>query len=383
MGQAHSHRGLSRVDFKALFSKLSLFSHKPAANVTYVWVVVRLPLTEDEVRAIASHWIAVDAQAVLANPAALAAMKSDLHFSDEGVNAFVSICEFQVFRHFPLIGMAADPASLDALRALPCVRYAHSVPDDYSTFYLNVIKALHYVIDEGPDKPEMAVVNLSLQPLDPYPYQPLEAMNVATEVVASHGKTMVFAAGNFGDRGNGSMNPWSLAPWVISVGAADEAGTRLWSGSARGVPGDPDNHPTLVAPGIDVLTTRAPNDPVDPTVDNPNYVRVTGTSFAVPCVTGICAQIHEFISVGLLKSSTLDGWRVQVTQQFQLDLWPIAPEPATVKRMLIDMAQPMPEYGLHEVGAGFVNNDIAQAYYRNFRLSNFLNVFGKERKAES
>jgi hypothetical protein len=36
----------------------------------------------------------------------------------------------------------------------------------------------------------------------------------------------------------------------------------------------------------------------------------------------------------------------------------------------------MPGYGLHEVGAGFVSNDIAQDYYRNFRLSNFLKVFG-------
>ena len=367
------------IDFKALFGSLSWFGRKPATNVKYVWVVVRLPLTEDEVRAIARHWIAVDAQQVLANPAAVAAMKSDLHLTDEGLKGFVHACEFQVFRHFPLIGFVADAAAVEALRTLPCVRFAHAVPDEYATFYLSVIKGLHYVIEDAPDKPKMDVVNLSLQPLDPYPYQPLEAMNIATETVTARGKTIVFAAGNFGDRGDASMNPWALAPWVISVGAADDTGTKLWSGSSRGLPGDPDNRPTLVAPGINVPAPRVPTEPIDPGMDNPNYVRVTGTSFSAACVSGLCAQIHEFIKDRLAKSPEIEKWRAQAAQQFNLDVWPIAPEPATVKRMLIDMARPVPGYGLHQVGAGFVSNDIAQAYYRHFRFSSFLKVFGKQR----
>ncbi|HEX3436953.1 MAG TPA: S8/S53 family peptidase [Pseudacidobacterium sp.] len=367
--------------FKALFDKLSLFGHKPEHDITYVWLVVRLPLTEDEVRAIAQHWISVDVQGVLANPSAREAMKADLHMSDEDLNGVVDISEFQAFRYFPLIGMAANPASLAELRSLPCVRYAHSVPDDYSPFYLRMIKALHYLIDDANGKSNANVINLSLQPLDPYPYQPLEAVNVATEVVASRGKTIVFAAGNFGGKGNGSMNPWSLAPWVISVGAADDTGAKLWSGSARGVPGDPDNHPTIVAPGINVVGPRAPSVPVDPTMDNPNYVHETGTSFATAHISGVCLTMHEFILEGLAKSKTIDEWRKLADQQFHIDLLPVEPGPEVVKRMLIDMAHPMPGYGLHEVGAGFVSNDIAQEYYRHFRLSNFLKVFGMKRMA--
>ncbi len=342
------------MNLKSLLDRLSAFGRKPERSLTYVWVVVRLPLTEDDVRGVAQHWIANDAQGVLANPAARDAMKADLHMTDEDLKSFVDMCEFQVFRHFPLIGMVADPASVAVLRVLPFVRYAHSVPDEYSLFYLHLIKGLHWAID---DDPGTRVVNLSLQPLDPYPYQPLEAVNVATQVVAERGKTVVFAAGNFGPS-DGSMNPWSLAPWVISVGAADTAGTKLWAGSSRGVPRDPDNHPTIVAPG-----SR------------------TGTSFAAAHISGVCATIYEVITEGLAKSTTLDEWRTLASQQFDLDVTPIEPEPATVKRILIDMARPMPAYGVHEVGAGFVSIDIAQEYYRNFRLSNFLKVFGKKRTA--
>jgi hypothetical protein len=369
-------RDQNAVNFKDLLNHLPLPGRKRDAHAAYVWVVVRLPLTEDEVRSIARYWIAVDAPGVLANPVAREAIKSNLHLSDEDLNGFIDASEFQVFRHFPLIGMAADPESVTQLHALTCVRYAHTVPDAYFLFYLRIIKALQDIIDDSPEKPKADVVNLALQPLDPYPFQPLEAINIATEAVTQRGKTVVFAAGNFGDRGNGSMNPWALAPWVISVGAADDTGTKLWSGSSRGVPDDPHNHPTIVAPGIDVMAARAPSEPADPSTDNPYYHRVIGTSFATAHITGVCAQIHEFVSQVLAKSTSLGEWIRLANQDINLDLLPIEPGPATVKRRLIDMARPMPGYGLHEVGAGFVSNDIAQDYYRNFRLSNFLKVFG-------
>ena len=43
--------------------------------------------------------------------------------------------------------------------------------------------------------------------------------------------------------------------------------------------------------------------------------------------------------------------------------------------MIEDMAIEMPGYERHEVGAGFVNNDISARYFENFKLSNFIKVF--------
>jgi hypothetical protein len=57
---------------------------------------------------------------------------------------------------------------------------------------------------------------------------------------------------------------------------------------------------------------------------------------------------------------------------------PIAPTFYPIKRMLQDMAVEMPGYAQHEVGAGFVDRDIAQKYFADFRFSNFIKVFAQE-----
>ena len=78
----------------------------------------------------------------------------------------------------------------------------------------------------------------------------------------------VFAAGNDGPAAN-TINPYSVAPWVISVGAADKSGA-LADFSSRGNPGEtgtftmPDgqtwtysSQPTVVATGVDIVSTRS------------------------------------------------------------------------------------------------------------------------------
>src|SRR2546426_164193 len=82
------------------------------------------------------------------------------------------------------------------------------------------------------------------------PFDPKDPINVATKRVHNRGITVVFAAGNDGPDQN-TLNPYSVAPWVIGVAASCSAtdtlaqrvhcqpGGMLADFSSRGVPGDP------------------------------------------------------------------------------------------------------------------------------------------------
>src|SRR5215208_4415145 len=69
-----------------------------------------------------------------------------------------------------------------------------------------------------------------------------DPVNVATRMLTDTGVNVVFSAGNTGS-GNGTMNPYAIAPWVIGVGATDAAG-RLADYSSRGNFGDSLQHPS-------------------------------------------------------------------------------------------------------------------------------------------
>src|ERR1043165_2589987 len=130
-----------------------------------------------------------------------------------------------------------------------------------------------------------------------------DPVNVATKMLTDSGVNVVFSAGNTGP-GNGTMNPYAIAPWVIGVGATDAAG-RLASYSSRGNFGDALQHPSLVAPGTNIVSLRSA-----PTVTGvsgiagadiqrltatelPYYTTATGTSFSAPQVAGAIALMLE------------------------------------------------------------------------------------------
>ncbi len=104
-------------------------------------------------------------------------------------------------------------------------------------------------------------------------YDPADPINVATKELYKAGVAVVFAAGNEGP-GENTLNPYSAAPWVISVAAgckmgispeptngasqcADGRSNILADFSSRGINGDPLVHPDITAPGVNIVSTRA------------------------------------------------------------------------------------------------------------------------------
>lgn len=166
-----------------------------------------------------------------------------------------------------------------------------------------------------------------------------DPVNIATRMLTDNGVNVVFSAGNTGP-GADSLNPYSVAPWVISTGAVDNLG-KLASFSSRGDFGSPLFRPTIVAPGVNTVSLRASTVAAVTTVDGaaandtglnstelPYYTTGSGTSFSAPQVAGVIALMLE-------ANPNLT--------------------PAQVRDVLQRTATPLPPYYLYEVGAGLLN----------------------------
>lgn len=179
-------------------------------------------------------------------------------------------------------------------------------------------------------------------------FDPTDPVNVASHAAYKAGIVSVFAAGNDGPAEN-THNPYAQAPWVISVGAANKDGT-LADFSSRGKRGESGtfsmgdgvqwtyvNQPTLVATGVDIVSTRALTGalPLLATSQDASlgvqaafYTHMSGTSMATPHVAGIAALLLE-ANPGLT--------------------------PLEVKEVLRSTANPMAGRQAFEVGSGHVD----------------------------
>lgn len=203
------------------------------------------------------------------------------------------------------------------------------------------------------------------------PFDVNNPVNVASLAAYKKNIISVFAAGNEGP-GSDTHNPYAIAPWVISVGAGDRYG-RLADFSSRGVKNHKEtltydgktwtveNRPTIVGPGVDVVSTRVIGpvaslaaqqdvETLEP-AEVPFYTHMSGTSMATPHVAGIVALMLEANP---------------------------ALTPDQVKSILQQTATNIPGREPWEVGAGYVNAYAAVDHiFRNTSFGSQLNITRK------
>jgi len=185
---------------------------------------------------------------------------------------------------------------------------------DGSTTVSRVIAGIGWVVVHR-DAYRIRVLSLSfgVDPPVPYAENPLDA---AVEAAWASGITVVAAAGN---EGSGRVTSPGDDPYVITVGATDTAGTArrsddvvpTWSSSEQfGTYSKPD----VVAPGVSVVSLRAPGSTIDVThpegrVGN-TYFRGSGTSMSTALTAGAAAVLiakHRGATPDDVKGALVDG----------------------------------------------------------------------------
>lgn len=96
-----------------------------------------------------------------------------------------------------------------------------------------------------------------------------------------------------GNSGYGTLNTPKSAKNIITVGAIDDATSRVTAFSNWGPTDDGRVKPDLVAPGFDILSTDDDGNDGDVEDINNQYITKSGTSMAAPAVSGIAALLVQ------------------------------------------------------------------------------------------
>jgi hypothetical protein len=280
------------------------------------------------------------------------------------------IGEIQYFNNFPVVGILMRKSEIKQVRKLLNANYIYEVPKSLARTYLKIIRHFDNILNKSKNL-ENSFINLSLQPPTPSPFNKKEAINIATKIMSDKGVVIVMAAGNFGEFGDNTLSSWSVAPWVIGVGASYPDGKKLWEKSSRGIPGDFLYHPTVVAPGVNVKTKI--NIPGIKGLVGIEHL--AGTSIATAFITSIAAQCSVFINKLATNTTKMNKLKKEVKLKLGIEIKSIVSNPRTIKKMIENMAKKMPGCKTHEIGFGFVDEEIALKYFNNFGFSNFAKVF--------
>jgi serine protease AprX len=170
--------------------------------------------------------------------------------------------------------------------------------DEGNATVLDVIAGIQFAVDHKAEY-NIRVLNLSLESSasESYKTDPLDA---AVEAAWFKGIFVVAAAGNRGPGGDAVSHAPGNDPYVVTVGAVDDQGTKeiaddvptTWS--SRGTTQDGFAKPDIYAPGARIVSNLAPGSAysklcADCVSDGGEYIRAGGTSMAAPMVAGAAA----------------------------------------------------------------------------------------------
>jgi Subtilase family len=161
-----------------------------------------------------------------------------------------------------------------------------------------VVAGIGWVIDHAHDKGmNIRVLNLSFG-TDPAKDGRLDPLEHAAEVAWSRGIVVVVSAGNGGAEDDGLASP-ALSTDVLAVGSQDTKGTTdtsddtVASFSKRGNTGKGERGPDIVAPGVSLVSLRAPGSYIDQTQPQgrvgERFFKGSGTSQSAAVVSGAAA----------------------------------------------------------------------------------------------
>lgn len=166
---------------------------------------------------------------------------------------------------------------------------------DGSTSLAKVLAGIQAVADEAAADPRVKVLNLSLGSGSPLP-PAIDPLTRALDRLWARGVTVVVPSGN---DGKGTVSSPGVDPVLLTVGATDENRT---SGTADDSVAEFSGYgmsygmkPDIVAPGVSLISLRAPGSIAD--VQNPNsrlgdsYFHGTGTSMSTAVTSGAVAAL--------------------------------------------------------------------------------------------
>ncbi|MCL6575108.1 S8 family peptidase [Kyrpidia sp.] len=163
-----------------------------------------------------------------------------------------------------------------------------------------VIQGIDWVV-QNRDAFDIRVLSMSLgsPPAGPPSQDPVVQ---AVEAAWNSGIAVAVAAGNEGPE-SGTISSPGDSPRVITVGAVDDRRTVpqnddvVASFSSRGPTSEGVTKPDITAPGVGIISLRAPGSFLDKMMKNARvgdwYFRLSGTSMATPIVAGTIAQLLQ------------------------------------------------------------------------------------------